>query len=50
MLHEMGYSLQSNRKKHEGGSHTDRDAQFEFTNEQGKIFMKNRGDPDFYVC
>ena len=28
LLWEMGYSLQSNRKKDEGGSHPDRDAQF----------------------
>lgn len=29
LLHELGYSLQSNRKTKEGGSHQDRNAQFE---------------------
>ncbi len=29
LLHEMGYSLQSNRKTKEGGHHQDRNAQFE---------------------
>jgi len=28
LLRQMGYSLQSNRKTLEGGSHPDRDAQF----------------------
>lgn len=41
LLQEMGYSLQSNRKKHEGGSHPDRDAQFEYINEQCKIYTDN---------
>jgi transposase len=30
LLHEMGYSLQSNRKVLEGASHPDRNAQFEY--------------------
>ena len=29
MLHELGYSLQANRKTHEGGDHPDRDVQAE---------------------
>lgn len=44
LLHNLGYSLQSNRKKHEGESHPDRDAQFEYINEQGKTYMAN-GQP-----
>ena len=32
LLHEMGYSLQANRKTNEGGSHPDRNAQFEHIN------------------
>src|SRR6266853_5318637 len=32
LLHEMGYSLQANQKTKEGGSHPDRNAQFEFIN------------------
>ena len=33
LLHEMGYSLQANRKTLEGSSHPDRNAQFEHVNE-----------------
>lgn len=43
-LHEMGYSLQSNRKKHEGETHPDRDAQFEYINDQCKTYVTN-GQP-----
>jgi len=32
LLHEQGYSLQSNRKTEEGGDHPDRDAQFRYIN------------------
>ena len=32
LLHEMGYSLQGNRKTKEGAGHPDRDAQFEHIN------------------
>ena len=32
LLHEMGYSLQANRKTKEGASHPDRNAQFEYIN------------------
>lgn len=35
LLHELGYSLQSNRKSKEGASHPDRNAQFEHLN--GKV-------------
>jgi transposase len=35
LLHELGYSLQSNRKTKEGASHPDRNAQFEHLN--GKV-------------
>ncbi len=41
LLHEMGYSLQSNQKTIEGGDHPDRDAQFEFINQQSKEFIAN---------
>lgn len=36
LLHEMGYSLQANRKSLEGPSHIDRDAQFQYINESVK--------------
>jgi hypothetical protein len=36
LLHEQGYSLQSNRKTEEGGDHPDRDAQFRHINTQVK--------------
>jgi transposase len=32
LLHQLGYSLQANRKTNEGGTHADRDLQFEFIN------------------
>jgi hypothetical protein len=32
LLHELGYSLQANRKMREGGDHPDRDAQFRYVN------------------
>jgi transposase len=35
LLHELGYSLQANRKTHEGANHPDRNAQFEHLN--GKV-------------
>ncbi|MBK1648030.1 ISAzo13 family transposase [Rhabdochromatium marinum] len=34
LLHEMGYSLQANRKTREGAAHPDRDAQFHYINTQ----------------
>lgn len=39
LLHALGYSLQANRKTHEGGEHQDRDAQFEHINAQAKAFL-----------
>lgn len=39
ILKEAGYTLQTNRKTDEGGSHQDRDAQFIYINETVKEFM-----------
>jgi transposase len=39
MLHEMGYSLQSNRKNIEGKSHPDRNKQFEYINAAAERFL-----------
>jgi hypothetical protein len=44
LLHEMGYSLQANRKTREGAEHPDRNAQFEYINRQVKAFQR-RGQP-----
>lgn len=44
MLHTLGYSLQANRKTHEGGAHEDRDAQFEHINTQAQTFLAE-GEP-----
>lgn len=44
LLSEMGYTLQSNRKTEEGGTHPDRDAQFQFITDKTKAFQKN-GQP-----
>ena len=44
LLHDMGYSLQSNRKTVEGRQHPDRDAQFGHVNRKAKAFQR-RGDP-----
>jgi transposase len=44
ILNEEGYSLQSNRKTDEGGTHIDRDAQFEFINAKVTSFL-NDGNP-----
>jgi transposase len=41
VLKELGYSLQSNRKTDEGGSHEDRDAQFEHINDIATVFLDN---------
>ena len=35
LLHELGYSLQANRKTLEGAQHADRDAQFKHINRRG---------------
>src|SRR6516162_540303 len=42
LLHEAGYSLQANRKTHEGNQNPDRNAQFEFINAQATRFQKRR--------
>jgi transposase len=39
LLYKLGYSLQANRKTKEGGTHPDRDAQFEHINAQAKAFL-----------
>jgi len=39
LLHELGYSLQANKKTREGSDHPDRNAQFEYINEQAKAFQ-----------
>jgi len=44
LLHEMGYSLQANRKTVEGASHPDRNAQFAHINKKVKNFHR-RGEP-----
>lgn len=40
LLHQAGYSLQSTRKTREGKQHPDRNAQFEYLNEQVQLFQK----------
>jgi len=42
LLEEIGSSLQANRKTLEGNDHPDRDAQFEFINQQVRAFQKAR--------
>jgi hypothetical protein len=44
LLEALGYSMQSNRKSHEGSDHPDRNAQFEFLNATVAAFLQ-RGDP-----
>lgn len=44
LLHEMGYTLQANRKTREGTLHPDRDAQFAYLNEQVRA-QQERGEP-----
>jgi transposase len=39
MLHQLGYSLQANRKTSEGGHHEDRDAQFQHIHDQVQTFQ-----------
>jgi transposase len=39
LLKSLGYSLQSNRKTDEGGTHLDRDAQFEHINKIATLFL-----------
>ncbi len=40
LLKKLGYSLQGTRKTKEGESHPDRDAQFEYVNQQVKDFQR----------
>ena len=44
LLHDLGYSLQSNRKTLEGYHHPDRDAQFQYIHRRAKVFQK-QGQP-----
>ena len=44
LLGKLGYTLQSNKKSHEGGSSSDRDAQFEQINKTATEFMEE-GQP-----
>jgi len=44
LLYDAGYSLQANRKTREGKNHPDRNAQFEYINEQVRRVQK-RGRP-----
>ena len=44
LLGELGYSLQANRKTREGGTHPDRNAQFEYIARRTKAFLRT-GDP-----
>ena len=48
LLVHAGYSLQANRKTREGASHPDRNAQFEYINEQVQRFL-DRGQPAISV-
>lgn len=44
LLHQLGFSMQSNRKSLEGASHPDRDGQFRFINDRSAEFIA-AGDP-----
>ena len=44
ILKSQGYTLQANRKTHEGGDHPDRDKQFDYINKSIKKFFRY-GDP-----
>lgn len=44
LLHDLGYSLQANRKAREGKDHPDRDSQFRYLNRTVKKFLA-RGEP-----
>jgi hypothetical protein len=41
LLHDLGYSLQANKKTIEGNQHPDRNAQFEHINAQAETFQAN---------
>jgi hypothetical protein len=42
LLHDLGYSLQANRKVKEGQDHPDRNAQFEYINDRVRAFQRRR--------
>ena len=42
LLHELGYSLQANRKTLEGSSHADRDQQFQHINQHVTEFLQQQ--------
>ena len=42
LLHELDYSLQANRKMKEGGSHPDRNAQFEYINAKVQQYIQSK--------
>ena len=42
LLHDLGYSLQSNRKTLEGSHHPDREAQFQHLNQRVQVFQRQR--------
>ena len=42
LLHELGYSLQANRKTQDGDSHPDRNAQFEYIHAKVQSYMEAR--------
>ena len=44
LLHDLGYSLQANRKTREGSDHPDRDAQFAHINATAEAYLA-AGDP-----
>ena len=44
MLKHLGYSLQSNKKRHEGGKHPDRNSQFGYINQSCERYIEN-GNP-----
>jgi hypothetical protein len=48
LLRQAGYSLQATQKTREGKQHPDRNAQFEYLNQQVQLFQK-RGDPTISV-
>jgi len=48
ILHQAGYSLQANRKTREGLSHPDRNAQFQYINDQVRRFQE-RSQPAISV-
>lgn len=49
LLAELGYSLQSNKKKIEGNQHPDRNSQFEYINKQCDLFI-GKGNPVISVA